>query len=43
MTPPLAASGLYKGLLELKDSLTRWRKMDADAPEREELETLIAV
>ena len=41
LTPPLAASGLYKGLLELKDSLTRWRAMDADAPERDELERLI--
>ncbi|MEM9438308.1 MAG: cobaltochelatase subunit CobN, partial [Pseudomonadota bacterium] len=27
VTPPLAASGLYKGLSELKDSLTRWRSM----------------
>ena len=43
LTPPLAASGLYKGLLELKDSLTRWRSMEATAPERDELETLIAV
>ena len=42
LTPPLAASGLYKGLLELKDSLTRWRSMEDDAPEREELADLIA-
>ncbi|MEM9576985.1 MAG: magnesium chelatase subunit H [Pseudomonadota bacterium] len=42
LTPPLAASGLYKGLLELKDSLTRWRAMAGDAPERPELEDLIA-
>ena len=42
LTPPLAQSGLYKGLSELKDSLTRWRKLDADAPERSELEDLIA-
>lgn len=42
MTPPLAVSGLYKGLLELKDSLTRWRSMGADAHERTELEALIA-
>ncbi|MCM2562058.1 magnesium chelatase subunit H [Lutimaribacter sp. EGI FJ00015] len=41
MTPPLAASGLYKGLSELKDSLTRWRGMDqSDA--RDDLEALIA-
>ncbi|WP_227271372.1 magnesium chelatase subunit H [Roseobacter weihaiensis] len=43
LTPPLAASGLYKGLLELKDSLTRWRSLDAASPERDELEALIAV
>ncbi|MFO7759106.1 MAG: magnesium chelatase subunit H [Roseovarius sp.] len=42
LTPPLAASGLYKGLAELKDSLTRWRGMDPAAPERDELEALIA-
>lgn len=42
LTPPLAAAGLYRGLLELKDSLTRWREMANDAPERAELETLIA-
>ncbi len=43
LTPPLAASGLYKGLLELKDSLTRWRTMASDGLERSELEDLIAV
>lgn len=42
LTPPLAASGLYKGLAELKDSLTRWRAMAPDAEAREELELLIA-
>lgn len=42
LTPPLAASGLYKGLAELKDSLKRWREMAGDAPEREELRALIA-
>ncbi|KUF10034.1 magnesium chelatase subunit H [Pseudoponticoccus marisrubri] len=42
LTPPLAASGLYKGLAELKDSLTRWRGTAPDAPERAELEALIA-
>ncbi len=40
LTPPLAASGLYKGLAELKDSLTRWRTTDGD--DRADLETLIA-
>ncbi len=42
LTPPLAASGLYKGLLELKDSLTRWRALAPDAGERAELAALIA-
>ncbi|WP_299629034.1 magnesium chelatase subunit H [uncultured Tateyamaria sp.] len=42
LTPPLAQSGLYKGLAELKDSLTRWRGMDAADPVRGELEELIA-
>ncbi|MEM6566049.1 MAG: magnesium chelatase subunit H [Pseudomonadota bacterium] len=41
LTPPLAASGLYKGMLELKESLTRWRGMADDAPERGELAELI--
>ncbi|MFN3144309.1 MAG: magnesium chelatase subunit H [Paracoccaceae bacterium] len=41
LTPPLAASGLYKGLLELKDSLTRWRALPPGAPERDDLARLI--
>ena len=42
LTPPLAQSGLYKGLQELKDSLTRWRSLTPDDAERADLETLIA-
>jgi magnesium chelatase subunit H len=42
LTPPLAQAGLYKGLIDLKDSLTRWRSLVPLAPERAELETLIA-
>ena len=42
LTPPLAVSGLYKGLLELKDSLTRWRTSEPDSHERDELRDLIA-
>ena len=42
LTPPLAQAGLYKGLAELKDSLTRWRGLATGAPERGELEVLIA-
>jgi magnesium chelatase subunit H len=41
LTPPLAASGLYKGLADLKDSLTRWRGLAPDAHERAELAALI--
>ena len=41
MTPPLAQSGLYKGLLDLKDSLTRWRQLGADAPEHDDLLALV--
>ncbi|MBK5933468.1 cobaltochelatase CobN subunit [Rhodovulum imhoffii] len=43
LTPPLAASGLYKGLQELKDSLTRWRQTEPGCPTRDDLEDLIAV
>jgi magnesium chelatase subunit H len=42
LTPPLAASGLYKGLIELKESLGRWRSLAPQDPERAELEPLIA-
>ncbi|WP_299685024.1 magnesium chelatase subunit H [uncultured Tateyamaria sp.] len=42
LTPPLAQSGLYKGLSELKDSLTRWRGTAAGDPTRDDLEVLIA-
>ncbi|MEO0632719.1 MAG: magnesium chelatase subunit H [Pseudomonadota bacterium] len=42
LTPPLAQSGLYKGLSELKDSLTRWRGTEAGDPTRADLEVLIA-
>ena len=42
LTPPLAQAGLYKGLIDLKDSLTRWRSMPTDAPDRADLEALIA-
>jgi len=41
LTPPLAAAGLYKGLAELKDSLTRWRQADPRDPARADLARLI--
>ncbi|MEO1549893.1 MAG: magnesium chelatase subunit H [Pseudomonadota bacterium] len=40
LTPPLAQSGLYKGLLDLKDTLNRYRA-EGDASRRRELEKLI--
>ncbi len=43
LTPPLAASGLYKGLSELKDSLSRYRSLAPDAHERADLAVLIAM
>ncbi len=42
LTPPLAQAGLYKGLIELKDSLSRWRALPPLAVERADLERLIA-
>lgn len=41
LTPPLAQSGLYKGLAELKDSLTRLRALPPDAPETADLLALV--
>ncbi len=41
LTPPLTTAGLYKGLAELKDSLTRWREMPARDDQRADLEQLI--
>ena len=41
LTPPLAQSGLYKGLSELKDSLTRWREMEPDDAQAGDLKALI--
>ncbi len=42
LTPPVAQAGLYKGLQELKDSLTRWRRMEPEDDARADLEVLIA-
>jgi magnesium chelatase subunit H len=42
LTPPLAQAGLYKGLLELKDSLSRYRAMPDGAQGRDDLALLIA-
>ncbi len=42
LTPPLSTAGLYKGLAELKDSLTRWRNTAEESYEHSELADLIA-
>ena len=42
MTPPLSSAGLYKGLIELKSTLQRWRSVTPDAvQERADLLELI--
>ena len=42
MTPPIAHAGLYRGLVELKTSIERWRSLTPDAvEERTELAGLI--
>ena len=42
LTPPLAQSGLYKGLAELKSSLSRLRALPPGAPEAADLALLVA-
>jgi magnesium chelatase subunit H len=41
LTPPLAQSGLYKGLADVKDTLSRLRSLPLDAPEYAELADLV--
>lgn len=42
LTPPVAQAGLYRGLLDLKASIDRWRGLDPDDHrERAELATLV--
>jgi len=41
LTPPLAQSGLYKGLADVKDSLSRLRALPPGAVERDELADLV--
>ena len=42
-TPPVSQAGLYRGLLDLKASLDRWRAFepDADADQRAELASMV--
>ena len=41
LTPPVAQAGLYRGLLELRASVERWRSLAPGATERGELTALI--
>jgi len=41
LTPPVAKAGLYKGLVDLKASLNRWRGLPPGAPEAQDLGALI--
>ncbi len=42
MTPPACQAGLYRGLTDLKESISRWRKLDpAAARERKRLSNVI--
>jgi magnesium chelatase subunit H len=42
LTPPLQASGLYRGLADLKDSMSKWRALPPGDAACEPLEALIA-
>jgi magnesium chelatase subunit H len=42
LTPPIAHAGLYRGLLDLKSSLDRWRGLDPETAE-EQREQLLAL
>ncbi|MFD1342158.1 magnesium chelatase subunit H [Litorisediminicola beolgyonensis] len=42
LTPPLAQAGLYKGMMELKESLTRWRGLAPGDARDGELRALIS-
>jgi len=41
LTPPVAQSGLYRGLQELKSSIDRWRALEPQGPERADLALLL--
>ncbi|CAN5142931.1 magnesium chelatase subunit H [soil metagenome] len=41
LTPPIAKAGLYKGLVELKASIQRWRTTPPDSADRAPLAALI--
>jgi magnesium chelatase subunit H len=41
LTPPVAQAGLYRGLVDLKASIDRWRTLEPGATERAELAQLV--
>ncbi len=41
LTPPVAQAGLYKGLIDLKSAIERWRSMDPNARERADFAVLL--
>ncbi|MFM7703376.1 MAG: cobaltochelatase subunit CobN, partial [Rubrivivax sp.] len=41
LTPPVAQAGLYRGLIDLKSSIDRWRMLEPGAPERAALAALV--
>jgi magnesium chelatase subunit H len=42
LTPPVAEAGLYKGMADLSDTISRWRQLSPDqAAQRSDLEELI--
>ncbi|MDF1728201.1 MAG: magnesium chelatase subunit H, partial [Sulfitobacter sp.] len=41
LTPPLQAAGLYRGLADLKDSLSRWRTLPEGDAARDKLRDLV--
>src|SRR5436305_11119595 len=41
LTPPVAHAGLYRGLLDLKASLDRWRALEPGAEQRAALAELV--
>lgn len=41
LTPPVAQAGLYRGLLDLKSSMDRWRSLEPDAKDRADVAALV--
>ena len=41
LTPPIAQAGLYKGLNDLKSSIDRWRALEPQAADRNELAAML--